>query len=236
MPYSAALISLSVPSTPTRSTLTRTPRPPGTSSTDGLGSCPRCMELGLPGNTAMAFIIAEAGLTGLTWRAAVATAAPRSVLGMDHSLIFYQLNGVTIGVTHDESVAHSERDHAKAAPPDGPGCRGEVGNRHCGLPVHQIVRTLVARIGPAVARVLVLQELDPRARGCAKAGDVQPGARHVVQPLLLGPEVHALARHPETQSVAIEREAAPGVVDHDGGVVDPEEEPAGLVLPLGVPL
>src|SRR5262249_51239002 len=57
-PYSAALISLSVPSTPTRSTLTRTPRPSGTSPTVGIGRSARCTLLGIPGRTAMAFIAA----------------------------------------------------------------------------------------------------------------------------------------------------------------------------------
>src|SRR5438067_6433261 len=55
-PYSAALISLSVPSTPTRRILTSTPRPSGTSDTDGLASSARCTLLGRPGTTAMAFI------------------------------------------------------------------------------------------------------------------------------------------------------------------------------------
>src|SRR5262249_15811911 len=52
----AALISLSVPSTPTRSTLTSTPRPWATSDTDGLASSARCTLLGRPGTTAMAFM------------------------------------------------------------------------------------------------------------------------------------------------------------------------------------
>src|SRR5439155_25089130 len=56
-PYSAALISLSVPSTPTRRMRTRTPRPPGMSLTAGFGSSARCTEPGRPGNTAIAFII-----------------------------------------------------------------------------------------------------------------------------------------------------------------------------------
>src|SRR5262244_3871314 len=55
-PYSAALISLSVPSTPTRSTRTRTPRPAGMSDSDGLASSARCTLLGRPGTTAIAFI------------------------------------------------------------------------------------------------------------------------------------------------------------------------------------
>src|SRR5919108_3016145 len=55
-PYSASLISLSVPSTPTRRTCTRTPLPSGTSSTLGFGISSRWIELGLPGVTAMAFM------------------------------------------------------------------------------------------------------------------------------------------------------------------------------------
>src|SRR5919204_2239345 len=55
-PYSASLISLSVPSTPTRSTCTRTPFPSGTSSTAGFGMSWRWIELRLPGVTAMAFM------------------------------------------------------------------------------------------------------------------------------------------------------------------------------------
>src|SRR5687767_14783327 len=56
-PYSAALISRSVPSTPTRRTFTSTPRPAGTSDTDGLASSARCALFGFPGNTAIAFIM-----------------------------------------------------------------------------------------------------------------------------------------------------------------------------------
>src|ERR1051326_1108306 len=55
-PYSAALISRSVPSTPTRSTLTSTPRPSGISLVDGFGSSARWTVSGFPGKTAIAFI------------------------------------------------------------------------------------------------------------------------------------------------------------------------------------
>src|SRR5215210_2477505 len=55
-PYSAALISLSVPSTPTFSTRTSTPRPSATSETSGAGISTRCTLPGLPGVTAIAFI------------------------------------------------------------------------------------------------------------------------------------------------------------------------------------
>src|SRR5215469_6626373 len=54
-PYSAALISLSVPSTPTRKTLIKTPRPPGTSSAFGFGTSRRWNVFDLPGITATAF-------------------------------------------------------------------------------------------------------------------------------------------------------------------------------------
>src|SRR5262245_30073321 len=57
-PYSAASISLSVPSTPTRRTFTSTPRPPGTSVTDGFGRSTRCTLFGTPGVTAIAFMLA----------------------------------------------------------------------------------------------------------------------------------------------------------------------------------
>src|SRR6266540_2894683 len=55
-PYSASLISLSVPSTPTRRTCTRTPLPPGTSSRLGRGISSRWIELRFPGVTAIAFM------------------------------------------------------------------------------------------------------------------------------------------------------------------------------------
>src|SRR5207302_907588 len=56
-PYSAALISLSVPSTPTRKTLTSTPpRPFGSSAPEGLFSSARWTLFAFPGNTLIAFI------------------------------------------------------------------------------------------------------------------------------------------------------------------------------------
>src|SRR4029077_18955738 len=106
----AALISLSVPSTPTRSTLTSTPRPFGTSDNEGLGSWARCIESGLPGNTAIAFIIVCTGLAADSVRLAVASpaAAPRSVLGMNFSLLLYELDRVTVRVTHQDAAPEAE--------------------------------------------------------------------------------------------------------------------------------
>src|SRR3989442_12315611 len=81
-PYSPAVISLSVPSTPTRRILTNTPRPWGTSSSRGLGTSRKWMLFGLPGMTQMAF------MNGLLQRLAcscgsveAATALKRSIVG-----------------------------------------------------------------------------------------------------------------------------------------------------------
>src|SRR5258708_6706989 len=143
-PYSAALISLSVPSTPTRSTFTSTPRPSGTSSTDGLGSCARCIELGMPGRTATAFIMGRAGscVAAARSRVEVDTAAPpaRSLLGMNFSFVLYELDDVTIGIADQDAAVKAERgvgqlhrrggDEAEPASPEG-GSRGaRVGYRH----------------------------------------------------------------------------------------------------------
>src|SRR5690349_2336700 len=110
MPYSAALISLSVPSTPTRSTFTSTPRPWGTSATLGRASSARCIEFGVPGWTATAFMVGTAGCSGRL-RVGPPTAAPprRSVLGMSDSFGFYELNRVTVGVARQDGSPEAER-------------------------------------------------------------------------------------------------------------------------------
>src|SRR5437762_1668787 len=58
----------------------------------------------------------------------------------------------------------------------------------------------------------------------------------LVQVLLLGPIVLALALHLESQEIAIEAEARRRVAGDDRRVVDAEEQPAGRSLPLGVAL
>src|ERR671934_112887 len=73
-PYSAALISLSVPSTPTRRTRTSTPRPSGISSSDGFGTSSRWIEPALPGVTAIAFTQRLSRLSGLRYSRRVAQA------------------------------------------------------------------------------------------------------------------------------------------------------------------
>src|SRR5262245_19966739 len=162
MPYSAALISLSVPSTPTRSTLTSTPRPLGTSSSEGLGSCPRCIESGLPGKTAIAFIMVWPGLGAGSLRLAVArpAAPPRSVLGMNFSLLLYELDRVTIGVSHQDATAEAEgrvREvhrrlgyESKPSAANRSGSGGRVGYQNRCLPMDEVIRAFIGRIGPAV--------------------------------------------------------------------------------------
>src|SRR5919201_2023461 len=80
-PYWASLISLSVPSTPTRSTCTRTPLPSGMSSTLGFGISSRWMELRLPGVTAIAFMPRLSRLSWLRYsRPVVETATEERLL------------------------------------------------------------------------------------------------------------------------------------------------------------
>src|SRR5919201_4960249 len=80
-PYSAALISLSVPSTPTRRTRTRTPRPSGTWSTEGFGTSSRWIEPACPGVTAIAFTLRLSRLSALRYSRLVAEAvAERKLL------------------------------------------------------------------------------------------------------------------------------------------------------------
>src|SRR5881296_1657931 len=94
-PYSAALISLSVPSTPTRRTLTRTPRPFGTSSSDGLASTARWTLFGVPGRTAMAFIGAPLAVI--------------SIVAAVCDFIEFILSRDTCTLTHAEKLRQDDR-------------------------------------------------------------------------------------------------------------------------------
>src|SRR5438552_1733688 len=79
-PYSAALISLSVPSTPTRRTRTSTPRPSGTSPTDGFGTSSRWIEPASPGVTAIALTQRLSRLSGLRYGRRVGPALSEETL------------------------------------------------------------------------------------------------------------------------------------------------------------
>lgn len=105
--------------------------------------------------------------------------------------------------------------------------------------MQQVVGPQIGRRGPPVAGGEVLEELDPGTGSGAEAGDTQAGPEHVVEVLLLGPPVLALARDPQPEDIAVEPEAPLGVADHDRGVVEAQEEPvsrAGETVPAWVSL
>src|SRR5438270_3497788 len=82
-----------------------------------------------------------------------------------------------------------------------------------GLPVDQVVRALVRRIEPPIARREVLEQLDARTMSGVKRRDAQSRTEHVVEVLLLGTVVLALAHHREPEPVAVEAEARLRVAD-----------------------
>src|SRR4029078_9866332 len=81
-PYSAALISLSVPSTPTRSTRTNTPRPFDMSLTFGAGSSVRWTVFGILGLTAIAFMMIPL-VSWRTLRVLIALRCGRELITLD---------------------------------------------------------------------------------------------------------------------------------------------------------
>src|SRR5437867_4341449 len=208
-PYSPALISLSVPSTPTRSTLTRTPRPFGMSSTFGLGSAARWTLSGLWGMTATAFIGSSSSFVSIP------IGRPRFA-GVGSILRAGRLDEqerVPVGVPRQKpppksQVAAFPADAApgdQAAPGPAPGRGGRRGapGEKTGLPRGEIVGPLVRRRLAPVGRGEVFQEFDPGACGSPQAGDPQARAEYVVQVLLFRPVVLALSRDPHPEGVPV---------------------------------
>ena len=101
-----------------------------------------------------------------------------------------------------------------------------------GLPVNDVVGMFVRGEGPSVARRQVVQQLDPRSAGSAQCSDAQMRAKYVVQVLLLGAVVLALAGHMHTKEVAVELDAGVGVPDDDRGVINTEEQFVRGAVPL----
>ena len=93
--------------------------------------------------------------------------------------------------------------------------------------VHEVVNTSVRSERPPVAGGEVLEELDGRAGGRPQGRDPEPSPEDVVQVLLLGSVVLALADDAHAERVAIEPQARFRVGHHDRRVVDAEEEPFG---------
>ena len=77
--------------------------------------------------------------------------------------------------------------------------------------MHQVVGALVRRIGAAVARRDVLQELDARARRARRPVMWSRAPCTLFRCSCSVPEVHALAGYPEAEHVAVERQARLGI-------------------------
>ena len=72
---------------------------------------------------------------------------------------------------------------------------------------------------------------DTRSAGGTQRGDPQPGAENLVEMFLLDAVVLRATRELQAERVAIELETAFGVADHNRGVVYPEKESIGRLLP-----
>ena len=99
-----------------------------------------------------------------------------------------------------------------------------------------IVCARVDRHRAAGARREVFEQLDTGAARGAQRGDSQTRAEHIVEALLLDAKVLARARDFQSERISIETEARVGVGDDDRGVIDAEEQPIGLAMPLRIAL
>ena len=96
-----------------------------------------------------------------------------------------------------------------------------------------IVGLAVGRIGTAIARGQVLQELNRRSGCRPQPRNTQAGAKDIVQPLLLDTVIFALAGDFHPQGIAIKGKTSLRICHHDGGVVNSQKERV-FSLPPGV--
>src|ERR687896_575046 len=104
------------------------------------------------------------------------------------------------------------------------------------MPMQQVVRLSVSRIRPAILRSQVFEKLDARSRSGAQSGSSQPGAKDVVEPLLLDTVVFALAGDSQAQSVTVEPQAGFCIRNHDGGVIYSKKELSCCSAPFAIAL
>ena len=105
-----------------------------------------------------------------------------------------------------------------------------------GLPVNDIVGMFIERNGTTVARAQIFEQFNSRTGRRAQCCDAQTGAEHVVEMILFGAVIFTFAGHAETQKITIEPETGVGVGNDDGGMIDSEEQPVAVLVPLGVAL
>src|SRR5207248_1007440 len=137
----------------------------------------------------------------------------------------HHLQSMPVGVTHRDAAGE-----AQLVPGYGHRARlpelleRVVVRDQPGLPVDEVVRTLVGRERPAVTRAQVFQELDARPRRGTQPRDAEVRAEDGAQALLLGAVVLALAGHAKAEPALVEGKARAGVADRDRGVIDAEED------------
>src|SRR5207249_5716256 len=127
-----------------------------------------------------------------------------------------QLHHVSVGIVDADRAMEAElglrgldpawRDEPLAAPRERRRRLGGVAGDEARLPVREVVGAESGGDRSAVARREVLEELDARARSRSETGNAEPRPEHVVQMLLLGAEILALACDRESEGVAIKAE------------------------------
>jgi len=95
--------------------------------------------------------------------------------------------------------------------------------------VNEVIAAFVGRCRTAVARREILQEFNSGTRCCPQRRYAQPSPEDVVQVLLFGTVVLALADNLHPQQVAIEMKARIGVGHGNSRMVDSEEQPIAPV-------
>src|SRR4029453_7673788 len=99
----------------------------------------------------------------------------------------------------------------------------------------QVVRARIQRRRPAIAGRQVLQELDSGTRLRFEPADTHSRSEHIIEMLLFGAVVFALACKLHFQNILVELQAALRVRYRDRRVIDTQKKtPVGL-LPLRIP-
>src|SRR3954447_11080426 len=161
-------------------------------------------------------------------------------------LALHDLNGVTVRVADHNCFAESrpvvrQLDSSRGnegGPAVPESLRGLIraDPQESGLPVDQVAGLLLRRKWTSVARRQVFEKLDARARRGPQRSDAQACAENVVEPLLLGTVILALARDLHPQPVPIELQAGLCVSNDDRGVIYSQKQAIRRGVPLRIAL
>src|ERR1700690_215041 len=90
----------------------------------------------------------------------------------------------------------------------------------------------IERKRPAVPGSEIFQKLNAGASGAAQRSDAQAGAEYIVQVLLLGPVVLTLPGYMHAQKITVKLHAGLCIGDHDGSVINAQEQLVRWTMPL----